>query len=46
MPSEGELRRVRDELYASEMMRRDMERAGAMMPERSCGGGEGGWMRG
>jgi hypothetical protein len=37
MPSEGELRRVRGELYTSEMMRGDMEGAGAM-PERSCEG--------
>jgi hypothetical protein len=37
MPSEEELRRVRDELYASEIMTRDMEGAGAM-PEKSCEG--------
>gem|GEM_PF-1263778 len=33
MPSEEELKRVMSELYASEIMRRDMERAGAMMGE-------------
>jgi hypothetical protein len=31
------VRRVRGELYVSEIMRRDMEGAGAM-PERSCEG--------
>jgi hypothetical protein len=45
MPSEEELKRVMSELYASEIMRRGMERAGAAMPEASCRGGEGGWMR-
>jgi hypothetical protein len=29
MPSEEELKRVKSELYASEIRRRDMERAGA-----------------
>jgi len=33
MPSEEELKRVMSELYASEIMRRDMEGAGAMMGE-------------
>ena len=33
MPSEEELKRVMSELYASEIMRRDMERAGAMIGE-------------
>jgi hypothetical protein len=35
MPSE-ELKRVMSELYASKIMRRGMERAGATMPEASC----------
>jgi hypothetical protein len=38
MPSEEELKRVMSELYASEIMRRGMERAGATMPEASCKG--------
>jgi len=42
MPSEEELKRVMSELYASEIMRRDMERAGG---HDRRGGGEGGWMR-
>jgi hypothetical protein len=33
MPSEEELKRVMSELYVSEMMRRDGERAGAVMGE-------------
>jgi hypothetical protein len=33
MPSEEELKRVMGELYVSEMVRRDMERAGAVMGE-------------
>jgi len=33
MPSEEELKRVMSELYASEIMRRDMEGAGAIMGE-------------
>ncbi len=33
MPSEEELKRVMSELYASEIMRRDMEGAGATMGE-------------
>jgi len=33
MPSEEELKRVMSELYASEIMRRDMEGAGAVMGE-------------
>jgi len=38
MPSEEELKRVMSELYASEIMRRGMKRAGATMPEASCKG--------
>ena len=38
LPSEEELKRVMSELYASEIMRRGMERAGATMPEASCKG--------
>jgi hypothetical protein len=33
MPSEEELKRVMSELYVSEMVRRNMERAGAVMGE-------------
>jgi hypothetical protein len=33
MPSEEELKRVKGELYVSEMMRRSMERAGATIGE-------------
>ena len=36
MPSGEELKRVKEELYASEIIRRNMERAGATMPEASC----------
>ena len=46
MPSEEELKRVMSELYASEIMRRGMERAGAHNAGGVMqGGGEGGWMR-
>jgi hypothetical protein len=42
MPSEEELKRVMSELYVSEIIRRDMERAGAtiggMRSEGSCEG--------
>jgi hypothetical protein len=46
MPSEEELKRVKSELYASEIIRRNMERAGGhgrKYMER--GGGESRWMR-
>jgi hypothetical protein len=38
LPSEEELKKVKGELYASETMRRNMERAGATMPGASCKG--------
>jgi hypothetical protein len=42
MPSEEELKRVKSELYASEIRRRNMERAGTMTREmRSEGSCEG-----
>ena len=39
LPSEGELKKVKGELYASETMRRNMERAGATMPGGVMQGG-------
>jgi hypothetical protein len=41
MPSKGELKRVKSELYSSEIIRRNMERAGGHdSRNRERGGGE------
>jgi hypothetical protein len=46
MPSEEDLKRVMSELYVSGIIRRDMERTGAMIGKDMGEGGENRWIRG